>query len=144
MALSDRRLTAPVIAQVTTVVGAINTTATAVELPHIPNGVVFLIEVTAAATDVGDTLNLTIETQCGDVWVPVYQATEFLGNGGTHVESSDKILPAAALAHDATFGGTLAANASLDVIGRKWRVAYIQVDADNDAIFTFTVTAIIM
>ena len=144
MALSDRRLTAPVIAQVTTVVGGINTTATAVELPHIPNGVIFLIQLTAAATDVGDTLNLTIETLCGDLWVPVYQATEFLGNGGAKTESSDKIVAGAAEGHDQSFGAAQSANAHINVIGRKWRVAYIQVDADNDAIFTFTVTAIIM
>ncbi len=140
--LSDRRRGFE-IANVTTA-AAVNTATTAFELPIIPNCVQFIIDVTAAATDVGDTLNITIETQIGAKWHPVYQATEFLGNGGAKIESSDKILPLANGGHDASFAGTLAANASLDVIGTAWRVAYVVVDADSNSAFTFTVTAVVM
>ena len=144
MALGDRRIDHIILADVTTVAGALTINVDAVELPLIRNGVVFLIDLTAAATDVGDTLNISIQTQIGATWVSVYQSTEFLGNGGALVELSDKILPAAALAHDATFPDTLAANASLNLIGHKWRVRYVQVDADSNASFAFTVTATIM
>ena len=142
--LTDRRIGQVVLAQVTTGVGAITTTTTDVELPHIPSAVAFLIQVTAAATDVGDTLNITIETQFGSLWVPVYQATEFLGNGGAKAELSDKSIAQGAQAHNDSFPSTLVANLNVHLIGHRWRVAYVQVDADNDASFTFTVTAIIM
>ncbi len=132
------------IADVTTA-GAVNTATTAFEIGHIPNAIMFIIDVTAAATDVGDTLNITIETKIGAKWHPSYQCTEFLGDGGTHIESSDKVLAALAVANDTTFGGVLAANADLPgVIGTAWRVAYVVVDADADSAFTFTVTAVVM
>ena len=141
--LHARRRGSPVLANVTTAGGAINTVTTGVELGFIPNAVMFIIDVTAAATDVGDTLNITIETLIGAKWHPIYQSSEYLGNGGTHIESSDRILAALAQTDDTTFGGALGANSKRDVMGVAYRVAYIQVDADGDASFTFTVHAVV-
>ena len=143
--LTDRRIDHIVVADVTTASGAQTVNETAVELPHIPNGVIFVIDLTAAATAVGDTLNITIQTQIGATWTAVYQSTQFLGNGGAKLECSDKILAAGAEGQDAAFPSTLAANAHANFIGHRWRVRYVQVDADAaNASFTFTVTATIM
>ena len=141
---SDRRIGSIVLADVTTAGGAITTNAGSFDLGFIPNGVVFIIDVTAAATDTADTLNITIETKIGAKWHPVYQSSEFLGDGGAKIESSDKISATGGTNHDTTFGGTLAANAHLAILGVAWRVAYVQVDGDGDASFAFTVTAAVM
>ena len=50
-------------ASAATAVGAISgTTGSAVYLPRPENGITFILDVTAAATDVGDTLDITIQT----------------------------------------------------------------------------------
>ena len=115
--LHARRRGSPVLANVTTAGGAINTVTTGVELGFIPNAVMFIIDVTAAATDVGDTLNITIKTLIGAKWHPIYQSSEYLGNGGTHIEISDRNLAARAPTYGTTSGRALAGNSTRGGVG---------------------------
>lgn len=128
------------LAATTTAAGAVDAQGDSVRLPGMVNGFVFVLDVTAAATDVGDTLDVTIQTKLdGTNWTDVVHFAQVLGNGGTkrHVE---KIAASPALA-GFEVGTGLAAGAVRDLLGDEWRVAYVQVDADTDASFTFSVTA---
>ena len=128
------------LAETTTVAGAIALTyGDAVRLPGMVNGFAFVLDVTAAATDTVDTLNVKIQTKLdGTNWVDVCSFTEVLGDGGAmkHVAKIE-VATAQAMFKDAA----LAAGSVRHLFGDEWRVGYAQVDADSDASFTFTVTA---
>lgn len=129
------------LATVTTVVGAVDTTSSAVYLPRPNSGVIFVLDVTAAATDAGDTLDVQVQTCIdGTNYVPVCSFTQVLGNGGAkrHIAKISATEPQA-MFEAAT---ALAAGSIRHLIGDAWKVKYVQVDADNDAVFTFSVKAI--
>ena len=59
---------------------ATNTGTTAVRPPFILNGVFFLLDVTAQATEVDDTLDVQVQTSLGGTWVDVVAFTQVLGH----------------------------------------------------------------
>jgi hypothetical protein len=132
------------VASVTTAAGAANgTTTTAVKLPGMVRGFVFVLDVTAAATDAADTLDVAVQTLLdGTNYVDVVAFTQCLGNGGA------KRYAAKVLAGDSQnmfeASAALAAGTVRNIVGDAWRVKYTQVDADNNASFTFSVKALPM
>jgi len=124
-----------------TTTGAVSSTNTdAVRLPGMVNAIVFVCDVSAAATDAGDTLDIKVQTKIdGTNWVDVIHFTQILGNGGA------KRFIAKLLANTAE---TLFADAVLaagttvrHLLGDEWRINYVQVDADANSSFTWKVTA---
>lgn len=98
------------------------------------------LDVSAAATDVGDTLDVYVQTTIdGTNWVDIYHFTQVLGNGGAK-RYYGKVMFDAALTEFEN-GTALAAGASRSIMGEKYRVRYVIVDADADGGFTFGVTA---
>jgi hypothetical protein len=128
------------IAPTTTVAGAIAAgTGSAVSILGQPRAMAFVLDVTAAATDVGDTLDVKVQCRLdGTNWVDVCSFTQVLGNGGAkrHIGKINADIAQAMLADAA-----LAAGSVRNLQGEVYRVAYAQVDADNNASFTFSVTA---
>lgn len=132
------------LATVTTDAGAAtNATTAAVNLPGMVNGIAFELDVTAAATDAADTLDVYVQTTLdGTNYIDVVHFTQCLGNGGAkrHI---GKVLAGAA---ETMFDGSaaLAAGSVRALLGDSWRVKYTQVDADEDGTFTFAVYAMPM
>jgi hypothetical protein len=128
------------IATVTTVSGAIAAGLDSVTLPSSMQAVSFVLDVTAAATDAGDLLDVKVQTMLdGTNWVDVVHFTQVLGNGGAKrfvakitAGTAETLFADAALA-----AGTTVRH----LFGDEWRVHVTQVDGDNDASFTFTVKA---
>ena len=132
-----------VLAETTSIAGALNVQCSSVRLPGMVNAMVFVLDVSAAATDAADTLDVSIQTVLdGTNWIDVVHFTQVLGNGGalTYVA---KIVAGVAQAEFET-GTALGAAAVRHLFGDEWRVNYVQADADADATFTFSVTAIPM
>ncbi len=113
-------------------------------LPGGVNGVILTLDVTVAATAVGDTLNVFVQTKTdGTNWVDVCHFTEVVGDGGAK-QYVDKIHAHGAVTMFET-GAALSASAQRDLIGSAWRCRWVVVDADtDDASFTFSVVAVPM
>lgn len=114
-----------------------------VKLPDAPNGYAFLLDITAAATDAGDTLDVWVQTRIDDTWVDVAQFTQHAGNGG----AAKYVCKIAAGLAETTF--TVAALATpgavRNILGDGYRVRWTITDAGTDnASFTFAVDAIPM
>ncbi|MBP9863347.1 MAG: hypothetical protein KBD62_35710 [Kofleriaceae bacterium] len=110
----------------------------AVTLPVAP-AYAFCLDVTAAATDVGDTLDVYVQTLIGGQWVDVVHFTQVLGNGGAK-RFFAKV--SAGLAETMFENGTaLAAGSVRNLCGDAWRGRYVLVDADADASITFQLSA---
>lgn len=118
----------------------------AVRLTRPANALMFILDVTAAATDVGDTLDAQVQTSVEiggtTVWIPVCSFTQVLGNGGAkrHV---GKIVATEAQAMFEN-GASLAAGSIRHLFGDSWRVRWVIADADANASFTFSVVAVPM
>lgn len=123
---------------------ATNTGTTAVRLPD-ATAYAFVLDVTNAATDAGDTLDVFIQTKLdGTNWVDVVHFTQVLGNGSNTLRFISKITGDVATAefNNAT---ALGAAAVRNLIGDEWRVRFAVVDSgDANQTFTFSVTAIPM
>ena len=103
-----------------------------------PNGALFMLDVTAAATDVGDTLDVTVEGSLdGTNFFEVLSFAQVLGNGGA-IQHYEPILQTGNVAG---FIGSdaLSAGDSIAVQALKYRVRWSIVDADADSSFTFSV-----
>lgn len=97
-------------------------------------------ELTAAATDVGDTLDVFVQTTVdGTTWLDAVHFTQMLGNGGAKRYVS-KISAALAQAEYET-GTSLSAAAVRHIFGSQWRVRWTITDANANGSFTFSVTA---
>jgi hypothetical protein len=96
---------------------------------------------TAAATEVGDTLDVFVQTTIdGTNWVDVYHFTQMLGNGGAK-RYFGKLLFDAALTEFEN-AATLAAAGGRAIFGDRYRVRWAITDAGSvNASFTFSVTA---
>ena len=109
-----------------------------------PNAMAFTLDVTAAATAVDDTLDVTIQTKIdGANWIDVVHFDQVLGNGGakTYIE---KVVSSVQVAGFET-GTALAAGATRALIGDEWRASWTIVDpTGSDASFTFSVSALPM
>jgi hypothetical protein len=115
-----------------------NTTSVAIQRPE--NGIVLICDLTAAATDVGDTLDVKVQTQLGGIWVDVAYFTQMLGNGGAK-RFAAKLMGQTAFALGDVAGALTAGNIR-HLIGDAWRVNYVIVDANANSAFTFAVYAI--
>lgn len=101
------------------------------------NCVQFVLDVTAAATSSGDTLDVTIQTLLGSFWVDVVHMTQVLGNGGP-IRILAKLANANALAMFSNATALTAGNMR-DLIGDQWAVKW---SLGGSGSFTFSVTAI--
>jgi hypothetical protein len=127
------------LASTATAAGAITTTTTPVDIPGLFNAMAFVLDVTAAKTDAGDLLDVKVQVRLdGTNWVDVAYFTQVLGNGGAkrHIAKVFSDVTQAMFLDAALTAGNVR-----NILGQVWRVAYVQVDADNNGSFTFAVTA---
>lgn len=124
--------------------GAVTETSagtTPARLPGMINSVAFTLVVSAAATDVGDTLDVYVQTKLdGSNWTDVVHFTQVLGSGG----AKRFVAKVSADVAEAMFaaGTALAAGSVRNLIGDEWRVRYDITDASTDnASFTIGVYA---
>lgn len=119
-------------------------TGSAIRLPA-AQAFAFVLDLTNAATDVGDTLDVFVQTKLdGTNWVDVVHFTQILGNGANALRYISKITAHVATAEfeNAT---ALGAAAVRNLMGDEWRASWTVVDSgDADQTFTFSVTAIPM
>jgi len=129
------------LAPVTTTTGAkTNIAGSAVHIPGTHGGMAFVLDVTAAATDAGDTLDVKVQCRMdGTNWIDVASFTQVLGNGG----AKRHVAKVSADAAQTMFSdAALAAGSVRNLVGEVWRVIYTQADAGTaNASFTFGVTA---
>lgn len=127
-----------------TATGAQSVSESSVELGARFTEFVALLDVTAAATDSGDTLDVYIDTSFdgGTTWVNIGHFTQVLGNGGAKkYMMSFKANPIAA-SNSIPVGTDQSAGAALQIgFGSKLRARYVQVDANSNGGFTFSVKA---
>lgn len=98
----------------------------------------FQLEVTAAATAAGDTLDVFVQTTIdGTTWLDAVHFAQVLGNGGTKRFIS-KVSASLALTEYET-GTALGAAAIRNLIGSQWRVRWVIAGATQS--FTFSVKA---
>lgn len=129
--------------------GAVTATSTGTDAVRLFEGLnhaqacVFVLDLTAAATDVDDTLDVFIQTRIdGSNWVDIVHFTQVLGNG---LDDLTYIAKVAAADGEPEFeiGTALAANTVRNLLGIEFRTRYDVVDSgDSDQSFTFSVTAI--
>lgn len=113
-----------------------------VAFPQFGWAIQFILDLTAAATDVGDTLDVYVQTDVNDVdFVDVAHFTQCLGNGG----AKQRYLKIGRNTAQTAFGAAdvLTAGNKRDMFGRRWRVRWVIVDAGAaNASFTFSVKAV--
>lgn len=102
-----------------------------------PNCVALVLNVTAAATLVGDTMDITVQTLLGGFWVDVMHATQILGNGGTQ-RIMASLSASAGQAMFATSTALTAGNVR-NLIGDAWAVSW---SLSGTGSFTLSVSAI--
>lgn len=121
-----------------------NTGASAVRLPPDIRAIAFTLNVTAAATTSGDTLDVFIQTLIdGTSWVDIVRFTLVLGDGGTKKYVAKISADAAMTMFENATG--LGAGAVRNLLGDEYRVRFVVVDeTTDDASFTFSVAAIPM
>lgn len=128
------------LAATTTAGGAQTGTGTAVTGLGEWKVMILQLDVTAAATDAIDTLDVFVQTTIdGTNWVDIYHFTQVLGNGSAK-RYYGKLVWDAALTEfeNATALGAAGGRA---IVGDQYRVRYAQVDAGSNASFTFSVRA---
>lgn len=105
----------------------------------------FVLDVTDAANDVTDTLDVFIQTKAdGANWLDVVHFTQVLGNGANTLRYVAKVTPALATTefNNAT---ALGAAAVRNIAGDEWRCRYVIVDGGGVAAsFTFSVRGVPM
>lgn len=120
--------------------------STGVAIPKMQGGIEFILDVTAAAAAVGDTLDVKVQALVGGsngasgAWIDVIHFTQVLGNGGVK-RIIAKLLAETAVAMytDAALGG----GTQKDIFGDYWRVSYSVVDGGaHGQSFTFSVIAL--
>ena len=129
------------LATVTAAGAGVGVNSTPTTLQYASNGFCFQLDVTAAATDAGDTLDVRVQTSIdGTNYFDVVAFTQVLGNGG----AKRRIAKISASQPQADFDATatLAAGNVRNMFGDLWRVNYTVVDVSTqNAAFTFTVKA---
>lgn len=110
----------------------------AVKLPYSFTAVTFELDLTAAATVVGDTLDVTIQTKSDQTnWLDVVHFTQAVGNGG-----AKRFLATLTTGVNQTMyetGTALAAGSVRNVWGDEWRVSWVIAGVSPS--FTFSVWA---
>lgn len=117
--------------------------STAVRMHSMVNAYVFTLDLTNAATDVGDLLDIAIQTKVdGANWVDVCHFTRILGNGSNTQRYGMKVVAGGSQAIYTATTALAAGNAVRNLVGDEWRVRWTIFDAGADnATFTFSVTA---
>lgn len=106
------------------------------------SSLVLQLNLTAAATDAGDTLDVYVQTtlDAGSSWVDIYHFTQMLGNGGAK-KYFGKLQADAALTEFEN-GSSLSAAGGRSIFGDSYRVRWEITDASTqNASFTFSVYA---
>jgi hypothetical protein len=138
----------PASAQVTLVSSAARTAsgtqAVTITAPDLYDSAVFLLSVSAAATEVGDTLDVYVQSSPdgGTTWDDFIHFTQVLGNGGAkkHLASWAQWITAES-EMKAPADAALAAGVLQGPVSGTWRVKWVVVDAGTaNASFTFSVT----
>jgi hypothetical protein len=134
------------LASVTTVAGAITLGVNGLGTytpPFVFREAIFDLNVTAAATDVGDLLDVYVDTSLdgGTLWINVVHFTQVLGNGGAKRETMT-LNPGGNVGTAPINTAADAASAGVrHILGALYRVRYSQTDANSNGTFTFTVKA---
>lgn len=112
-----------------------------VRLAERVDALAFVLDVTAAATAVDDTLDVYIQTKLdGTNWLDVAHFTQVLGNGGAKRYVAK--LTAALATAEFENGSALGEAAVRNLLGDEWRARWDITDAGtDDASFTFSVSA---
>lgn len=99
------------------------------------------LDLTAAATDAGDTLDVFVQTTVdGTNWVDIHHFTQILGNGGAKRYYAKVVWDAALTEFENA--AALGAAANRAIIGDQYRVRWAITDAGGvNASFTFSVRA---
>lgn len=120
-----------------------STGETAYTLPCPVGGILFILDLTAAATAVDDTLDVFVQTKIGSEWVDVVHFTQILGNGGAkRYYAKISATEPQAMFED---GSALAAAAIRHLCGEQFRARWTITDAGADnASFTFSLKALAM
>ncbi len=107
-----------------------------------PQAIVFELDVTAAATDAGDELDVYVQTLIdGNNWIDVAHFTQLKGDGGAKRFFAKITAAAAETMFEA--GAALSAGSIRNLLGDAWRTKHVQVDAGTqNASFTFAVYAV--
>lgn len=116
-----------------------NSQATSARLP-VCEAVAFVLDLTAAASAVDDTLDVYIQTRVGDVWLDVVHFTQMLGNGGAKRYVA-KIVGALAQA-EYEVGTGLGAAAVRHILGDEWAARWAVVNGAGTHLFTFSIRAV--
>lgn len=119
-----------------------NNQATPVKLASLANGFVFVLDVTAAATEAGDLLDVFVQTKAdGTNFVDVVHFTQVLGNGGAKRFYAK--INADVVMTEFENATALGAAAVRDIIGDEWAIrwAITDVATTGNASFTFSVIA---
>ena len=126
-----------VIALLTSSARTATTTGASISIPATPPAILWILDVTAAATEVDDTLNVVIQSQLdGTNWDDIAVFTEVLGNGGAKRFGLQQHYHAAIAVTDLT------ASATIGMLGNTVRAVGTQVDAGGGAdSFTYSVLA---
>jgi hypothetical protein len=100
------------------------------------------LDVTAAATEAGDTLDVYVQTTIdGTNWIDIIHFAQILGNGGAKRYYAKLVWDAALTEFENA--ASLAAAAQRSIFGNQYRVRYAITDASTDnASFTFSVQAL--
>lgn len=121
-----------------------NGNSSSVRLPNAPNGMAFVLDVTSAGTDAGDTLDVKVQTKLdGSNWVDVVAFSQITGDGGAK-RYVGKVTggQSESMFEDSS---SLAAGSVRNLLGDAFRVSWTIADSgDGDQSFTFSVSAIPM
>lgn len=116
---------------------------TEVKPPNYVHGFAFLLDVTAAATAAGDTLDVFVQTRIGSVWMDVVEFTQVTGTSGATKEVDKLVANIDEAGFDPDTALTGGSVTERHIIGDAFRVRWDINDATtDDASFTFSVTMI--
>lgn len=117
-------------------------TGTGVDVPGLYRELVVVLDVTAAGTDVGDTLDVYVDTSFdgGTTWINIGHFTQVLGNGGA--KSFAMALradnPGASAVYDISTNANAGATRQIG-FGSKLRYRGVFVDANANGSMTYSV-----
>lgn len=116
------------------------TTTAGFPIPADCEALLLVLDVTAAATDAADTLDVVIQTSIGAAAVKdCCYFTQVLGNGGAKCHVAKIVVPVAETMYSYA---ALAAGNIKNILGDTINCKYTMVDADGDGSFTFSVSAV--
>ena len=125
-----------------TATGAATVAVASVRLPSMVNAVAFTCDVTAAAADGSDTLDVKVQVMLdGSKWTDIVHFPQHAGDGGT-ARYIEKVAASPVFA-GFEVGTALTAGNTRDLLGDEYRISYTTTSGSS-ASFSFSVTAIPM